>query len=540
MRSWIIGLVFLTVVATGCGNGSSEPDDLTFSPDIRTIQDIFAELGIEDVSTLADADPGPDGQIVEVAEDSVPAIDLTADDLSVMPEVVTQTNLKAVGPDSWQRGPVTVILEVDMGMTGDGFSMEFEWGDGDEFAAATALVGFGDDLSSVGNGEFRFVWDSMADVQVDLDSVRLRARLFHNGDQFDQLDIGPFVLLNDPARERSVLITSSINGNNKVRHLRFANGKGLSYDDEVYEVGESPVAVAFGPGGKTAVTVDQGGKSLTFFSFAENGDLELADKVAADGVNIEVARFSGDGSLLYVLSHDSTPAAGMYRLLLDPHSGLPVAGAELEFISPHFGSGDFDLLPHNQGYVVLAGILGLEGLKLEIRDSTGAEISTTQFGPEGSLSTAVAVSPWGDAVLVSYANLFGAGEAVQLFHIVDPSEPEDMGSVEVVDPDDIVFAPDGISAVVSEAWKNRVTLVKLGGGIALSKLNSVKLDLATVIATPTWGPDGNTFLVCTVSASTGESGLGVVTLDGNAIALESLFSLGGGNDVIPGAVGMSP
>jgi len=542
-------LCFLTCSGNGADRNDGGPPAETAAADSGADVGPGYEATTPDLRTDHPAGPdgpapGTDARADEKSPDEVLPDDLTSPDDIPAEEAVepdeksSKADLALLGPAQWQRGPVTLMLVLDPGTEGP-FDCSVEYSmNGNGWTPATSMAGFGDDLVGVPGGTRRFVWDSMADTEDESDAV-LRSTCTAQ-DTVLLAESAGFPLRNAPGRDRVVLITSAINGNNKVRRLDFAHGEGLSYDGKVYEVGSAPVDVAFHPGGVSAATLNQEAETITFFAVAEQGDAEMATTISSTGLNFEKARFAHDGSGLYLLNYDSTPKAGMYRLELDPHSGLPAGGASPVLLSPHFTGQAFDLLPANGGYAVLAGIQGLEGLELELRTAEGATLADLEFAPEGSLARALAVSPYGDLILTAHANLFGETEAVVLFTLDDNFQVELMGQVEVVDPDDLEFAGDGISAVVSEAWENRATLVRVGGGIALSDLGSVKVDLATSIASPAVGPDAGRFFVATVSATTGESGLTEIFVDGNTLVKEEFFSLGNGNDVIPRAVAIQP
>ena len=544
-RKWT--LVVLGVFLVGCGGGDGGAND---DPGGVGGQDAVGE----DVAVPADGNVQPDQVQPDIAavdtpveEDVVELEDVPATDSvlvdTMLPDAATpdtgptEGKLTVVGPEQWQRGPVTLLITLD----GEGtFTGEVEFAVGQSsLKPATPMTGFTDDLGSITSGEWRFVWDSMADVEEDVDEVSMVVTATSGAAELTA-EAGPFPLRNDPARDRIALITSSINGNNKVRRLVFSHDSGFSFDGNVIEVGASPVDVAFHPGGLSAVTIDQGADALTFFAVADDGAVSNAATLAGLAHNFERALYAHDGSGLYLLDYNSTPGAGVFYLELDPHTGIPDATAGPELLSEHKSAQAMDLFPNNGGYAVLRGIMGLEGMVLSLHSPDGTTLVEQEFGPDGSLPRSVAISHYGDLILTAHANLFGEIEAVTLFTWYPDGAIEKMGHVEVVDPEEVMFASDGMSAVVSEAWDNKVTLVQVGGGIALSKKNSVKVDLATRIATPRWGPDADRFFVATVSATTGESGLAAVSYAANSIKLEETFSLGGGNDVIPGAVDIQP
>ena len=554
-----LSLVVLVVLAVSCGGGNGGSSDAGGEPGIDLVTDGDGAVFEDGRSVKTDGTTPDDGVGIpdQSAPDVFPPDDVIGEDSPELDDAVipdslldsasTDTgkpdtgtpggSLSVAAPTQWQRGPVTLLVTLD----GEGtFAGEVEFAVGQSaLQAATPMTGFSDDLNAMTAGTWRFVWNSMVDVGEDVDEVSVVVTAT-SGDMVLHAEAAPFPLRNDPARDRIALITSSINGNNKVRRLVFSHGAGFSFDGNVIEVGESPVDVAFHPGGISAVTLDQGSDSMTFFAIGDDGSAVISGAVSADGHNLERARFALDGSGLYLMDYNSIPGAGLFLLELDPHTGLPGPGAGLQMLSEHKGAQAFDLFPNNGGYAVLSTVPGLGGLVLSLHGSDGTLIVKQEFGPEGSLPRSVAISHYGDILLTAHGNLFGEIEAVTLFTYYPDGALEQMGQVEVADPEEVEFAADGMSAVVSEAWDNKVTLVQVGGGIALSKKNSVKVDLATRIASPRWGPDADRFFVATVSATTGESGLAVVSYAGNSISLDETFSLGGGNDVIPGSVDVQP
>jgi hypothetical protein len=232
----------------------------------------------------------------------------------------------------------------------------------------------------------------------------------------------------------------------------------------------------------------------------------------------------------------------VYALDLDPTTSQPLPGGKMHFLSYHYVAGDIALLPNNWGYAVIAsskqdpkGALVLQSWTID-----GQQAGELFFAPDGSTAVGVAASPDGGIAAV-YSNLFGEGDKAVFAQVSNGGDLQMLGEVELNDPDDIEFAGvDSQHVVVSEAYGNKVTLLDTLGHTGLQKVQSVSLGLATSIASPVYGPDSDYFMVASVSAGTGESGIGLVWFDGSSISLEETFSFGNGNDVIPSAVAIQP
>jgi DNA-binding beta-propeller fold protein YncE len=542
MRKVALGLALLAWLA-GCGNGAEDGS----SPDVAQPPADVAQPPADVAQPPADvSDSEPaDGLYADVAQPPADVSDSEPEDVAQPPaDIVAPPDLEVtlLGPDSWQRGPVVFPWDVDFGAYPLSCVVRFEFSaDGAPFKPAAALTGYGDALAADGAGPFRFVWDSMADLQKDSPMVVVRMTVSREGEDVGSAVTDPFPLRNDPAMDRTLLITSSINGNDKVRPLRFSSVGGLSFDGTLFTVGEAPGKAVFSPNGKAAVVLCQGTKTLEWFTVTEDGVVAPALVLSVPDHNFEGALFDRDGASVLLVDLNSTATAGIHRLEVDPWTGLPEPATVPLFLSKHHVAQAAALLPDNEGYVVVSGkAVGEMYAQLQALTPEGDIVDTLTVGPEGSFARDVAVSPQGDTVALTYYNLFGEGDRVVTFLRHDDGTLEEVGSVAANDPDSVAFVSDGLSFVVSEAYGNKVRLLGIGGGIALSELASVKLGFAETIATPAWGPDVDTFFVTSVSASTGESGVGRVSVSGSSLVLEEVLSLGGGNDVIPDGLGIQP
>lgn len=536
MKTLILTMLLIGLAAggLGCSDDSSPADGpgVDAGIDARTADTEGADSAAIDVAPdLPGADDsGPPDVASDVADDDVPP------DLAQLPPGV-----HILGPSGWQRGVVRVPYQ----LTGDvlplAVAVEFSLNDGADYAAATRFGDAGDPTVDLGPGEHVFVWDALSDSAADTDSTLIRITATAT-DQGSATDTVTFPLLNDPDRDRVALMTNAINGSNKLRRLDYRSGE-LSFDGQVLEIGARPGSIAFSPSGRVAAVVEHDDSQLRLLVFAEDGALISSDETHDLGsLNVEAMAFSSDGSELIALNFNPTDDGGLHALPIDPVSGLPTPGQPFEHFWYGYAVADFAPMP--DGSFVTIGTsqddpAGSQVVRSVSRD--GSVKSSVFFGDDGSIASAIAVSPDGTKVLAAYANLFGGGDGVVLIEAAGGGELTLRDTVEAADPADIAFHSSGDSALVTEAMENRLLALGIGSDWTLTKNDEPRLDLADQIAHTAYGAEVDRFFVTTVSAGTGESGLGVASLSDSAgLTLLGTFSIGGGIDAIPETVAIQP
>lgn len=439
------------------------------------------------------------------------------------------------------RGPVVLRFGSE-GTDPSKTVVSAEWSfDGDDpWKPCTPLEGFQD--------ADKYVWDSMADLQEDVSSIMLRLDMATDVGEHGFGDTEKFTIYNDPARIRQVLMTHDINGDDRVRQLTWTTGVGLGGvgDDLagiVHTVGASPRRVAFSPNGKLAALVEEGSEHIRILQLdLETGSVSGEVSVPATGLYPVDVEFGGDGGDLYVVHSNPNPEGGVYRVPIRTAQGRALADLPLTQIHSQFQAGDLEILPDGRGLALLAAdpTGNLDGIHLAILSRDGAVVGEVGIGPEGSTSRSVAASPDGQWLLVTYSNFFGAGDRVVLVSLDGAGVPLVLNDVAVGDPEEVAWTGDSLTALVTEAMDDEITGLALDGG-ALVKGTSFTLGLAERVAHTAWGPDRDTFLVTTVSANTGQSGLAVVTVgEGGVVTNTGTYELGTGNDKIPGDVAVQP
>ncbi len=442
-----------------------------------------------------------------------------------------------IGGDQ-QRGPVVArLISEHEDLSGAVVTGEWRRGPGDPWKDATPLGGYSE--------EWKFVWDSMADVQEDVSAVDLHLVVVREDGGVHQVFVGPFALYNDPARARQVLITHDINGDDRVRQLTWTHGVGLGGGEgTVHTVGASPRRVTFSPNGALAAVVEEGSEHIRVLRFdLETGALSGQSTIPAPGLYPVDAAFSGDGAELYVVHSSPDPDGGVYRVPITPVGGEPLGGAALTQIHAQWQAGDLDVLPGGRGLAVVGPdpTGNLEGIVVVVLDRDGDLLGEAAVGPEGCSPRNVAASPDGQWLLASYFNFFGAGDRLLLLSLDDGGVPALVTELAVSDPEGMAWTGDSLAGLVTEVMgADDVTGLAFADGTVVEG-TSIGLGLPERVAHTTWGPDRDTFLVTTVSSGTGESGLGVVTVEeGGAVTNTGVYVLGSGNDKIPGDVAIQP
>jgi hypothetical protein len=547
-RSFFSFSMFLLLSACSSNGGQSVNDSRSgveirsdrFVPDeddVATIDTESADITSTDVILADLVVPKDIGEISELVEDG--------------PDVGSTDKLSFAGPlASQQRGPLVLDFVVEQMAGLKEYDVFVDWQSADgEFNPCTALTGYSDD-SLTGIKEIeqrRFVWDSMADIQADINDVRLRLRVFLSGTPVE-LFSGSFSLFNDPARVRQVLLTHAINGDNRVRQLSWTHDNGLGAvggdpAGEVHTIGTSPRRVTFSPNGRFAAIIEEGNETLRMMSFdLLTGTLlnsRVEDVPGMYPVDIE---FAGDGARLFIVNSSPDADGGLYQVPFDAQEGGFVSGETPQQIHSQYVPGDLELLPDGRGLAMLAADPGgnMNGIYLLVMDLLGEVLGETGIGPEGSSSRNVTASPDGSRLLVTYSNLFGNGERVVLVNLDSTGHPTVAGDMEVEGPEEAVFASDSVTALVTEAMNNKVTGLSVSGPV-LTKGTSFKAGLAARVAHTRWGPDRDIFLITTVSSSTGQSGLAVAELgSGGQVTNLGTYEIGDGIDKIPGDVAVQP
>jgi hypothetical protein len=528
MRSLIVvGVAVLVLGSCAGGGGSGHGADTA----------VGADTAAGDTLPGLDA-PEPDGDVMAVDSGS----DVVEPDAAALDDAGGGPFLFSVDHDpSQQRGPVVLWFGPE-GTDPAEAIVSAEWRDGTDgpWAPCTPLNGY--------QGVGKYVWDSMADTQDDLSSVSLRLEMVTDTGEHGVSSAEPFALYNDPARARQVLITHDINGDDRVRQLTWTHGVGMGGVGGdpaglVHTVGASPRRVAFSPNGALAVVVEEGSEHLRILRFdLDTGALSGPSTLPAPGLYPVDAEFSGDGADLYVVHSNPGPEGGIYRVPIRPVGGGALDGQAFAQIHAQFQAGDLEVLPEGGGLALLAAdpTGNADGIHLSVLSRDGAVLGTLGIGPEGSAPRAVAASPDGEWLLVSYFNFFGAGDRVVLVSLDAAGVPLAVNDVAVGDPEEPAWTGDSLTALITEAMDNKVTGLALDGGI-LAKGSSFSLGLAARVAHPTWGPDRDRFLVTTVSSGTGQSGLAVVEIAaGGQVTNTGTYDLGTGNDKIPGDVAIQP
>jgi len=251
--------------------------------------------------------------------------------------------------------------------------------------------------------------------------------------------------------------------------------------------------------------------------------------------------WSQDGATLFLLNYNPTPEGGVYALDLDPFTGLPPEESQFVFLSHHYAGSRMALLPANAGYVVLEGVEADpgSGLTVTLADVNGSVLYQYPVPGDGSIASAVAVSPDGTRMLASYYNLFGAGDKVMLFDVGAGGTLEYAADVDVYDPADLQWSENGAFALALEAEGNKARLLKVSPqDLSIAGTGSTGLPLE--IASMKWGSMADLFIVTTVSASTGVSGLRMYIEDAGQLKEHSFFGMGDGLDVLIDSVAIQP
>lgn len=566
-------LALMLTVASGCGgdgagsDGSGGRGDASSNGDVWYGWDAWApnadaggggggKTDADPGSDAGGADAGGDGvspdedasaPLDAVAGDTPGAADTSepgdamggradAEDGAGLPSALTVT-LNA--PERWQRGPVTLRYQVAGGAPTYDVNVAFSMDGGATWQDASTLTGYGDAPTGAPPGDGRFVWDSFADVQTDdVAHVRIVATDADGATATDEA--GPFILRDAPDRPRVVLVTSAINGNNKVRRLVWTHGTGLSYDGVVHEVGARPGRVVFEPGGRAAAVLQEEARAVSFFAFAADGSITDVVTLPTPAVALSAGVYAGDASMLYVAGYDSTEDAGVWRVATDPWTGLPAAGAVPELYYPRKVVGEVSLLPDGRGLLVHGGTMGdpLGSLRLDALGPDGAVTDWVYFGADGTLVRGLGVAPDGRWAIAAGYNLFGSGDTITLFAVGDDGSLEARDELPVADPDDVEFHSSSLVALVSEAEGNAAFPVRITPEGMLEEGDRVRVSLAEQMTRTALGADQDRFLVTTV---TDASGVAIVHLaDDGTATVEGTFSLGRGADVIPAGIAVQP
>ncbi len=534
----------LAFFAAGCGSdGGQGPKG---DPDQVQLADTRADR-------RTDLAPDPDALVDTMGEghrtDSFPG-DETADglpdptDTSAARDWLTPAGLSVLGPLEWQRARVTIFFDCQLPQSQEPAELTVYFSpDGSSFFEATSADEWASG-PSVFSGSHRFVWDSMADVTDDLDAVRIQVQLRLDGGETLASMTKPFPLMNRPDRDRTLLVSHYMDQSNTVRPLRFQDAAGLSPDGPLLTVGAKPVRIIMDDAGKVAVVFNDGDQSLDFLAISKTGEVaSLGNR--SFGPNFADGFYTADGSSLYLLNYDSQPGAGVYRLDTDPHTRVPEEGAEPVLVFEHYVASRMVSLPDDSGYATVSSSKSdpRGSLIFQVVSFQGQLLAEHYFSPDGSLARglAVTVHDGGLLALVSYFNLFGEPDQVALLHIDGSFQIRWVQSLVVSDPEDVLFTSDGWNAVVSEGEGNRVAGLKITPEpLGLQVIDRVVLGLALTMSSCRYGPKADQFFVSTIGASTGESGLGVVTLQDGVLTKHSTYVLGTGIDVIPAGVAIQP
>jgi len=539
---WIVGVLALMVAGCGADENRGPAGD----PDQFQLADNSGD-------TWTDSDPAPDALVDTLNEDHrtdlTPGDDTTDSlpddtDISVPPDQLTPAGLSVEGPLEWQRAQVTIFFDCQLPETQEPAELAVYYSpDGFSFVPATGADNMNPG-SSVLSGSHRFVWDSMADVTEDLDNVQVQVQLKLKGGEILASMTKPFALMNRLDRDRTLLVSHYLGETNTVRPLRFQHGVGLSTHGPLLTVGEKPVRILMDDAGKVAVVFNDGDPSLDFLAMSKTGEVvSLGNR--SFGLSFSDGFYTPDGSGLYLLNYNSQPGAGVYRLDTHPHTRLPVDAAEPVLIFEHYVASRIASLPGDLGYATVSSTLDdpRGDLVFQLVSLDGELLGEHHFSPEGSLARGLAVTAHegGMLALVSYFNLFGEPAQVVLFHIDESFQISLAQALGVSDPEDVLFTSDGWHAVVSEGEGNRVAGLKITPEpLGVQVIDRVVLGLALTMGSCRYGPDADRFFVSTIGASSGESGLGIVTLQDGMLAKHPTHVLGTGFDVIPAGIAIQP
>lgn len=554
-HGWLATLATGLVLAlSGCSGTTADSTDTGPNEDVlfedsqesdasRQPLDLLGELSDKELeeSDLPSTDILADVQANDVVGDNVQEPDAEQD----IPAGTSSLDIK--GPTSWQRGPVSVFADCVIAPAHVPATLSLNYSlDGEHFYPATRMEVPGEDPTDVSTGTVRLVWDSLADTQTDVDAAQLQVVLSLGGDGGVLAAMtGPFYLGNRLNRDRTVLVSHYFGAEGMVRPLLFSHDTGLSLHGNPMVVGPRPIRFVMDPSGKAAVLMDDEEYVLRFFRIHEDGSLE-SGPVLETGMYFVDGFYTQDGGTLVLLNGNSTSDAGTWKLEVDPLTGLPEGEFDGSMIRSHYVANRVVALPGGRGYVTISGLTGeeaLTALHMEIVSLDGELLGETLFGDDGSIATGIAARADGDGYLILslYYNLFGYADSLVLFEVGSDFTIEQADRADVTDPEDVQFTSDGWHAVLSEVQGDRITGVELASNpLGLTVMNRFPMGLAMSMDSPELGPDADRFFVATVSASTGESGLGIVTLEDGVYEQHPTFILGTGSEHIPGAVAVQP
>jgi hypothetical protein len=558
-RGVLLGCALVLLALGACG-GSGGADADGWTPDGSSGAPDAADVAAREDAGSGAPDTPAGGEDAALADDSGGWRDVTpadapapADTAAAHDTTGDDAGAPVGGPtivvaplEGWQRGPVSVRFALADAALPALVTVSFRPAAGGAWQPAAALTGYGDPLDVTTEGERRFVWDSFADAWTDA-PVELRLTVEDAAGGTGEALVGPLDLRNDPDRPRVVLLTSAINGNDKLRRLRWHHGDGLSWDGNVTQVGRRPNRAVFGPGGRAAAVLEDenDAQGITFLGFTADGGESRRVRLATPTVNPADAVYAGDAAALYVVSFDSTADAGVYRIDTDPANGLPAAGARPVRIYERTVAGELALRPDGEGLLVYGGTMMDErgDLRLDVIRLDGTVVDRVYFGGNefGFLAAGLALSPDGRWALAGGHSLFADEDQVALFAVGGDGHLEERDTAPVSDPADIAFHESSQVALLSEAEAGNVLPLVITPDGRLDPGARLRVSLAEQMAHTEEGADRDRVLVTSVSASTGVSSVVVVRLDETGVATrESALDLGGGIDVLPAALAIQP
>lgn len=310
------------------------------------------------------------------------------------------------------------------------------------------------------------------------------------------------------------------------------------------DVGERAARIEFVPSGEIALVLGEDG-ALVSVRVTSAQQLQILDRTTLPPAGFGDLRILSNGTTAFAIGSNSTATGGVSTVYLGCDGQLTLDAAS--FYSLRLAD-SLAFLPGEQRAVILGGQAVFDPVDVydvRLLDRAGGrltEVQTFDLWMDFTDTIRIAVSPDGQTLLMPNGSPFSnEGGQVLVARISGNTVTEVDRLMGMDDAREVVFSPDGQTALVSLLQPGRVVVLADPGSGWQEVDRIAGIGLPEQMAMVTRGSLSGLVLVPSVDSSAAGSNIAQLRITGAGTVSDlGQLNLAGGNENIPGAIGLAP
>ncbi|MCC7380214.1 MAG: hypothetical protein IT384_00180 [Deltaproteobacteria bacterium] len=330
----------------------------------------------------------------------------------------------------------------------------------------------------------------------------------------------------------------------EIRSLTLETNGTLQNNGIRLDVGERAARIEFVPSGEIALVLGEDGE-LVSVRVNSAQQLQILARTTLPSAGFGDLRILSNGTTAFAIGSNSIATGGVSTVYLGCDGQLTVDAAS--FYSLRLAD-SLAFLPGEQRAVILGGQAVFDPVDVydvRLLDRAGgrlSEVQTFDLWMDFTDTIRIAVSPDGQTLLMPNGSPFSSeGGQVLVARISGNTVTEVDRLMGMDDAREVVFSPDGQTALVSLLQPGRVVVLADPGSGWQEVDRIAGIGLPEQMAMVTRGSLSGLVLVPSVDASAAGSNIALLRITGaGAVSDLGQLNLAGGNENIPGAIGLAP